>query len=243
MLKEAIVAIAGMAVKAVKPQPIEIEGNQWTTAGLTRVPVEPDLPDTLNIGTLNGLVKYLLAGLDAFEKADVLVKVGGPTHVEVVGKPEGHRRARPTWADLRYEPVRQCHVWSVVGSLIPLIREEFHDTVDRDAVLSLLSRVEHTEGVSATDDGLAQTIVARSRTGSSLVEGETIPTSFTLHPRWTFPDVSDLVSATFGLRLEERNGQLCGRMLCENADEWSVGAMDQLEGWLEEKLPDHTVLA
>ncbi len=204
MDSSAISTIASLAEKAAG-QTVEIDGVTYSPVTLTD-PRKPEPEATpLVCSRLSSLVKYIeeIADVDGESIAGVHVK--NAHLVEVFGRSYGRFKQRDCLARAQM-PQRMnatefgFEEWLDLDSMIIALQALFENAWDRAKVLKLLGTVKDEAVRTQSDDGVTQTVTARS--GIAVVEEATVPNPVTLAPRRTFDEIAQPESP-FILRMKK----------------------------------------
>lgn len=228
-LKDAIDRILEMAA----PKTYEIGPHTYANQELTLVDTEPSRPLLYSVDTLSGLVKIV---------KEEGVGLGGKLFVQV----EGHRHVN-VWTHYLGVIDREFERWRPYEAMADVPRitvgnymdqqqaiielQSLHNaTPDRDYLLDLLSKIDMTQGVKSTDNGVTQE--ATVKTGVVLKDTVPVKPIVELQPFRTFLEVDQPVSK-FLLRVDEH-----GRAGLFEADggAWKLEAKRSVAAWLSDAL-------
>lgn len=228
-LKDAIDRIVGLAA----PARVEFGDKLYSDRALTLVDEEPSRPHTFEVKTLGGLVRMVKAEC---KEADLRIVVDGPRKVTVYS-PYVKVPGREFERVVPYEAVADVPPVTVgapmdQGKAIIELQTLHNPTPDRDYLLDLISRIDITEGVTSSDNGVTQEAVAR--TGVVLKEQVAIKPIVQLQPFRTFLEVEQPVS-DFLLRVDKQ-----GRIALYEADggAWKLEAKLRIAAWLTDALAE-----
>lgn len=231
-LKDAIDRI----VEMVAPKTYQIGPYTYASKELKLVEAEPSRPKDFCVDTLSGLVRIIKeegARLDV----KLLVQVEDQRHVAVWSDYLGDRveRARKydRWRLYTAEAdVPRITVGNYMDQQQAIIElQSLHNaTPDRDYLLDLLSKIDVTQGVKSTDNGVTQE--ATVKTGVVLKDTVPVKPIVELQPFRTFLKVDQPVSK-FLLRVDEH-----GRAGLFEADggAWKLEAKRSIAAWLSDAL-------
>lgn len=155
-------------------------------------------PDNLNVTGLDSIVKLVKAEMKKVT-LPIFIRVDGPTGVTVLTALDSDMNR-----DVLFHA--ECDVpgfregFREYEKAIIEIRSKFAPGDDVDYLLDLLSRINKENGVTTNDNGVSQTVEAR--TGVSLKQMVNVRTRVTLSPYRTFLEVEQPASE-FLLRLDD----------------------------------------
>lgn len=229
-LKDAIDRI----VEMVAPKTYQIGPYTYASKELKLVEAEPSRPKDFCVDTLSGLVRIIKEEGSQVKDLKLLVQVEDQRHVAV-------------WSDYLMLSYRQFERWRLYTAEadVPCITvgnymdqqqaiielQSLHNaTPDRDYLLDLLSKIDVTQGVKSTDNGVTQE--ATVKTGVVLKDTVPVKPIVELQPFRTFLEVDQPVSK-FLLRVDEH-----GRAGLFEADggAWKLEAKRSIAAWLSDAL-------
>lgn len=195
MLKEAIEYLVSLK----ENKTYNINGDTYSDKSLIRIASDVPRPERLNVTGLQSIVALINAELKKARATPIFIRVDGPTEVSVFTTYDDQMQR-----DFLYRAV--CDVPGVklgymdYASFIIALRSKFIPNDDVSYLLDLLSRINKENGVTTSDNGITQTVEARS--GVSLKQTVTIKPRVTLAPYRTFLEVEQPESE-FILRLND----------------------------------------
>lgn len=229
-LKDAIDRI----VEMVAPKTYQIGPYTYASKELKLVEAEPSRPKDFCVDTLSGLVRIIKEEGSQVKDLKLLVQVEDQRHVAV-------------WSDYLMLSYRQFERWRLYTAEADVPRitvgnymdqqqaiielQSLHNaTPDRDYLLDLLSKIDVTQGVKSTDNGVTQE--ATVKTGVVLKDTVPVKPIVELQPFRTFLEVDQPVSK-FLLRVDEN-----GRAGLFEADggAWKLEAKRSIAAWLSDAL-------
>lgn len=176
----------------------EINGETYSDNSLHRIAPYVPRPDKLNVTGLDSIVKLVKAEMKKVT-LPIFIRVDDPTGVTVLTALDSDMNR-----DVLFHA--ECDVpgfregFREYEKAIIEIRSKFAPDGDVDYILDLLSRINKENGVSTSDNGVSQTVEAR--TGVSLKQMVNVRPRVTLSPYRTFLEVEQ-PSSEFLLRLDD----------------------------------------
>lgn len=231
-LKDAIDRILEMAA----PKTYQIGPYTYASQDLVLVDTAPSRPKDFCVDTLSGLVR-IIKEEGAHLEVKLLVQVEDQRHVAVWSDYLGERvegaRKYDRWRLYTAEAdVPRITVGNYMDQQQAIIElQSLHNaTPDRDYLLDLLSKIDVTQGVKSTDNGVTQE--ATVKTGVVLKDTVPVKPIVELQPFRTFLEVDQPVSK-FLLRVDEH-----GRAGLFEADggAWKLEAKRSIAAWLSAAL-------
>ena len=233
-LKQAIEYIAKLAVSAVEPKEIEINGRKYCTLDLTRYD-KPDKAEPIEATTLTALVDYIKENRHELRDR-MIIHVVSPTQVQLYSELLGERDREYLFkvdAVLpRYEYGREYDQEAFLVSM----QSCFMENEDRAAIAFLASNIVNTQQATFSDDGITQQAVVK--TGITTKENAFVPNPVKLIPYRTFLEVQQPQSE-FVFRIREGNGGVpYFKLVAADGGLWKNQAMDNVKRYLMEQLAD-----
>lgn len=230
-LRDAIDRIADMA----KPYVQQVDGITYASTNMYKIEGIEDVPQKYEVGTLNALVRMIRTeGIVAYD--NLYVRVITPKLVQVDSsyiETKSNVNDRVTlYLAVSDVPAVTLNQSMTQEQAIIELQSLYAVTPDRDYLLSLLSRIDVSQGVSSVDNGVSQEV--NVRTGAVLKEQQTIQPIVQLQPYRTFLEVEQPAS-DFLLRLDKD-----GRPALYEADggAWKLEAKRSIAAYLSEQLAD-----
>lgn len=231
MLKEAIEKILDIATPTI----LDREDGTFAVSADNVMQIRPelDLPETINLTSLDALVKLVRTEAT---KAESPLYITIPSHLSVTcfGQPNKalreHRQTYyvvnatdvPGWDDRKDLPFEQAAV---------ALQTRFQEGGDREYTLRLLSQITTGAKVTDNDIGVATTIVTSK--GVSLQENSQIRPLVRLRPYRTFQEITQ-PEGLFLIRINER-----GITFTEaDGGMWKLEARKTIAKYLEDGLED-----
>lgn len=200
-IKEAIAFITNLAVKAEKPETIQINGRTYCTKDLRRYDAA-DKADPIKATTLTSLVDYIKESREELRER-MIIQVVSATKVLLYSGllPE---RDRETLFEVdallpQFDYGREYEQEAFLVSM----QSCFAPSDDREAVTVLASNIVNTQQATYSDDGISQQAVIK--TGVTTKEAALVPNPVKLIPYRTFLEVEQPASE-FVFRISEGRG-------------------------------------
>lgn len=219
--------------------------NNWSVMDPASLIKPGPSATTLKVSTLGAVRDYIKANRDALDLAKLVVHVGFPNAVYVMGPLDVRSRTRETYLSAIAADMTDGFLGSFMSleNFLLGLQVRFADADDRKKVLGLLSTVKHETVKTAMDDGMTQMVQARA--GTVLVSDVPVPNPVLLCGIRSFRDIAH-PSSFYVLRVQSGpNGGLPQVGLFEaDGGAWRLSAIERVREWLHEALPqDVSVLA
>lgn len=237
---EAVTKIAELAREGADLR--EVGGHAFAAVPMHQVTPKAPEPQAMTVHTLQGLADYLDVNQDALEAAEVSIHIVGPTEVRVVSSLQPETAQRFTYLRATYEPrVGSGHGTEFsFGSFVAVedaniaLQSLFADAGGREAALKLIGNVKDKGVKTQADDGVTQTVTARTELALDEVE---VPNPVDLAPFRTFPEVDQPLSPfILRMRSSERQGVMAALFEADGGA-WKLDAIEEIRGWLSENAP------
>ena len=190
--------LAEYIVELSKNKTYEIDGETYSDKPLHRIEPYVPRPETLIVTGLDSIVELVQAEMERFN-LPVFVSIEGPREVAVITTLD-HDMNR----DIPFRAVCDvpgfCEGFREYDEALIELRSKFIPGEDVDYILSLISRINRENGVTTMDNGVSQSVEAR--TGISLKQMVNVRPRVKLAPYRTFLEVPQPESE-FILRLNE----------------------------------------
>lgn len=180
----------------------EIDGETYSDKPLHRIETYVSRPNPLCVTGLDSVVKMVRVEKWRFD-GPMFIRVSSPHHIDVFTALDGYMK-RNNLLDVECDVPGFREGFMEYDRAIIAIRSKFIPGEDVDYILDLLSRINKENGVTSMDNGVSQTVEAR--TGISLKQMVNVRPRVKLAPYRTFLEVDQPVSE-FLLRLDE-DGQV-----------------------------------
>lgn len=219
----------------------EIDGRLYYVHADSLKPIEaPIIDDPFYVCTLTGLRDYLCENPDSIDLSKVIVEVLSPTKVVVVSIPESIWGRRESYIISSHNPKAfpfgRGHN---VEEFIIGLQSFFVQDATTATLLQVVSSLVSEANVNYTDDGISQTVQAK--TGIARVANVTVPNPVTLSPFRTFTELQQPAS-NFVFRITQGDkGPLCA-LHEAGGNAWELEAIKLIRNWLRVELPGGTVI-
>lgn len=233
-IKEAIAFITGLAVKAEKPEVVQINGRTYCTKDLRRYDAA-DKAKAIEATTLTSLVDYIKESREELRDR-MIIQVISATKVQLYSGllPE---RDRETLFEVnallpQFEYGREYDQERFLVSM----QSCFMPSEDREAVTILASNITNTQEQAYSDNGVTQQAVMK--TGITTKENVLVPNPVNLIPYRTFLEVEQPAS-DFIFRISEgRGGAPAFKLVAADGGLWKSQAVENVKKYLTEALKD-----
>jgi hypothetical protein len=159
-------------------------------------------PEVLKLGTLTGLVDYLEANRDQLDLKACQLHVASGSLVSLLGPLTAEEpRRRPVYAMATYPgpSLYAAARWMSPEDCVVALQVDFEPTDERAQVLAVVGNLREEAVRQTSDDGVSQTVVAR--TGIARVAEVPVPCPVALRLRCTWPEVTPQPLGLYVLRL------------------------------------------
>lgn len=226
--------------EAVETKIITVGDKTFVTREVFDPIIAPHQPKPLTLHSLTALADYIKDVLEGDVTGEIpsFVHVAEPERVVVRSALYSDFRQRETLVEAVYEtPKFPYESFMPIENFIIFLSSRFVDTSDRKKVLSIVGNIRDEKVVTANDDGLTQTVTAK--TGIARVAEVEVPNPVYLAPFRTFSEVDQPVSP-FLLRMKSgREGELPSAGLFEaDGGAWKNEARQNIRAWLTTALGD-----
>lgn len=241
MIKEALQELAEFVVASVDAsvRVIRDEGGQYVLerkgAGVDAmrqlIPADPKAAKAIEVHTLDAVTDYLRENRDGLALAKVVIHVGGPRMVRVLGPLREHRdRECFVIATPPADDLAGLNTFQPQADFLLMLQRFFVADAERAALLLLAGTLADEDARTAVDDGVTQIVATKagSRLGSAAVKNPWL-----LVPRRSFPEVA-LAPVPFVLRVKGNGpGQPSSLALFEaDGGAWRVDAIAKIRAHL-----------
>ena len=210
-IREAIAFITDLAVKAEKPETIEINGRTYCTKSLKRYD-EADKAEPIRATTLTSLVDHIKESREELRDRETLFEVN----------------ALLPHFDYGREYDQESFLVSMQACFAP--------SEEREDVTKVASNIVSTQEATFSDDGISQQVVMK--TGVTKKENAIIPNPVRLIPYRTFLEVEQPESEFVFRITEGRGGAPAFKLVSADGGRWEAVAVDNVKSYLMDALVD-----
>lgn len=227
MLKEALEYLVSLK----ENKTYDIHGDTYSDRELHRIAPHVDRPARVGVTGLDSIVKLIRNELDVLDAQPLFVRVDGAREVSVFSTLDDAMARDDLYHATCDVPGFRGGFKGYEAAIIEL-RSKFAPGEGVDYLLDLLSRINKTEGVTTSDNGVSQTVEARQ--GVSLKQMVTVKPRVVLRPYRTFLEVEQPESE-FLLRLD---GEGNVGLFEADGGMWELEAKRRIAAYFEEKLAE-----
>lgn len=184
-IKEAIAYITGLAVKAEKPETIEINGRTYCTKDLRRYDAA-DKAEPIKATTLTSLVDYIKESREELRDR-MIIQVVSATKVLLYSGLLAERDRETLFEVNALLPQFEYGREYDQESFLVAMQSCFQKTDDREAVTIMASNIVNTQQGTFSDDGVSQQAIIK--TGVTTKDAAFVPNPVSLIPYRTFLEV------------------------------------------------------
>jgi hypothetical protein len=219
-------------VELAAPTKFELDGLAYTDKRLTLV--KPPVAEAFSVGTLDGFVNMLEAGIDSFDAKDFVIHVVDHEEVrlskreaDVYGDRIAALVAKPTEGitDFPY-----FNDWGGQEDFIIGLQSHFQDSEDLKKLLDLASHIDLKESVKLADTGVSQEVTAQK--GVAFREQVEVKARLSLKPFRTFREL-DQPASDFIFRVKNGGGFA---LFEADGGAWKIAAINAIAAWLGNRL-------
>jgi hypothetical protein len=257
MDEEAVKAISTLAVEAAGTE--VVAGRTYWKSSHELIAEPFHRPDTLKFVTLTALQSYVLGEPDRTpgslgnntDETPLIDAVEAFFHVEdfnrvvLLSAPLGPRNQRHRIA----EAVSPVSLDFPFGQFMPVeelsikLRTMFVRNDNVDEIVQILTKVDVTNGLQQSDDGMSQTVQVKKGISGASVEGKTTKGLYRLAPRRTFDEAEQAESEfLFRMKISEEKGATAA-LFQSGGNEWRLASIQNARKWLQDSIPGWKVLA
>lgn len=188
--------------------------------------------DALKVYSLGAVRDYLAANRDTLPLERLVVHVVSPQIVRVLGPIRDRTHDREMFVEATALNLTDGFLgkWMAPDEFIIGLQTRFADAGDRLAVLRLFSNISHEAVHTSSDDGVTQTVTAK--TGIVLKADVPVPNPIAMIPFRTFREVEQPPSL-FALRVNQ-NAQ--AGIFEADGGAWRLAAVEAIGMWLSRAL-------
>lgn len=227
MLKEFAQYLAGVKENKI----YVINGDTYSDNNLFRIAPHVDRPEQITVSSLDSIAKLIKQEIDVIDALPVFVRVKDAQTVTVFTTFDEYFERDNLYKAVCDVPEFREGFRSYEKAIIEL-RSKFIPGEGTSYLLDLLSRVNKESGVSTSDNGVTQTVEARS--GVSLKQMVAVKPRVLLQPFRTFLEVRQPESE-FLLRIND-DGDI--GLFEADGGAWRLSAKDSIAGYLESALAE-----
>ena len=234
MLKEAIDRILSLS----EPHIVEINGEQYADRQMTRVSRELRA-EPLEVHTLSALVDYITGGCDDnSDQTDInrrfVVYIADYNRVSLTRELDGDRRRETVLEAMDKTEAFPFGRWLSVEEFIIGMQAFFvQDDTVRDLV-KLVSSVTDSKSVQQSDDGMSQSVTAK--TGIVTSNRVTLPNPVVLRPLSTFSEIEQPQRSLI-FRLRGGESGVCAALYAADGNAWKHQAIDSISLYFKNHIP------
>ena len=216
-------------------QVVRIDGDTFTAyrGNFGRLkPAHPEKPDRFVAFSLSGLVDFIKADVDGmFKEVRHIVRVTGPTRVEVLSPMTGYYNERFLVAECdALVPDIPFGRFMGVDEFQIMLQSRFEDSANRALVLQLSGSLRTEQENQIADDGVSQKVTIKR--GVATVDDVTVKNPVVLKPLRTFYEVAQ-PDSPFILRF---NANANAALFEGDGGAWKLRAVENIRAWLAGKL-------
>lgn len=207
--------------------------------------------ETIELNTLQGLIDFLtdeegkekLVGVTGITKNNSSIIVNSNNRVSVISKNYNELSKREKFVCVcPFHPEKKFSFenYYETEEFRILLATLFQRTDDRETILDLTSKMQAEFVKESTDDNISQEVVIRT----SIIKKEVkkLPPFVSLAPFRTFPEINQVESDyLFRVKLNSKNEITCS-LFSSGSVEWKVKTCADIKKYLQEKLPDWTII-
>lgn len=233
-IKQAIEFITNLAVKAERPEVINIAGKEYCTKNLTRYD-KPPKAEPIEATTLTALVDYI-KGKRHELREHMIIHVVSPTKVKLYSGLLNEREREELFTVNAVLPHFAYGNEYDQEQFLVSMQSCFMESDDRAAIAFLASNIVNTQQATFCDDGITQQAVVK--TGITTKENAFVPNPVKLIPYRTFLEVEQPASE-FVFRISEgMKGAPMFKLVAADGGLWKNQAMDNVKSYLMDQLAD-----
>lgn len=242
----------GSAIKELErivnrePQPIEINGETYTTAPIYSMADHRPQPEPLLVHTLTGFVDYVREDIDKLHEKPAMIHVVDETLVELASALQDYQQRdrflQAKWHGVDWPGTRDFFSsFHTVESFVIGMQSLFVENEDRARLLSLVGNVVAGQALTTEDDGVTQRVQVKA--GIQRLGLEKVRNPFRLKPYRTFLEI-DQPESDFILRLKPKGEDETPACALFEADGglWKLEAVKRIAEYLKEGLSDALVI-
>jgi hypothetical protein len=224
-------------IEIQKPAIIDLDSRKYSTSRIYEV--KNPVPNTFQIRTLTGIKDYFEKNADRLAFGEVVIIVENFDKVLVTSALYGNFLQRNEYiVSKQFENKFRFDSYYDVEEFIIQLQTNFERTDHLLQILSIIGNLKEENVKNTSDDGVTQTVTAKS--GISLAKEVNLPNPVSLKPYRTFLEV-DQPESQFVFRM--KSGPVCGLFEADGG-KWKLTAIENIRDWLAANLPkDVTIIA
>ena len=218
----------------------EVDGRKYYALGGRVCTIEAPKQRSFDVASLTAICDYFSRNPDGLDLSNVIVHIVDPRHVHLMSPPSEDWKVRDFFLAAECKPKAYPFGQPLdVESFIVALQTYFVPSDTTAALQKMVSSITDQESIAYDDDGLGQTVTAKS--GIARLATVPVPNPVELAPYRTFLEVLQPASA-FIFRLSKgTRGPQC---VLHEADggNWQLEAVMDIRSYLQVKLPEGTVI-
>ena len=215
------------------PKVFELEGESFASQNLVRIEPKKDFPEKLTLTGLDSVCKLIRnEANDLFQADQILVQVESYNTVKVFTTLDGEMDRCWLYQCRADTPEAKTNRWLDHEEAVIQLQSMYIPNSDTAYLLQLLSSVSKDSKVTTLDNGVTQSVEAR--TGVALRGSVPVKPRVKLMPFRTFLEVAQPESE-FILRLDS-NGQI--NLIGADGGAWKLEAVRSIAAYFDEQLGD-----
>jgi hypothetical protein len=221
--------------ESVKTETIEIGGVVYTTRPIHDIRKSDPEPKALEIHTLKGLIDYVNGCIDGAQSYKAFAHIVNHAEVRLNSEIFGRFQQRAFYVVAKFEDLFgksfQFGVQYDRETFNVALQSLFLQTLERDALLSLVGNIKEEAVKQTADDGITQSVTAKS--GIAMVKEVAAPNPVTLRPFRTFREIEQPESKfVFRMRNDQGKGLTCALFEADGGA-WKLTAMNSIREYID----------
>ena len=219
--------------------PAQIEHHGLPYSARTLNLVTPPVAPAFSVGTLDGFVNLLEAGLDGFSPDQTVIHISDFGSVRLVQRQANSYGERIVHAEAKLTSgitvFPYFNNWGMQEDFVIGLQSGFQNTKDLDYLLDLASHITAKESVKQVDTGVTQATTVQR--GQAFKEEVEVKARVTLKPFRTFREL-DQPASEFIFRVKDGI-----RLALFEADggAWKITTIGLISAWLKNRIRTSTV--
>lgn len=245
-LAGAIDVIANLSLRAQKIERLEKDGREYLISrdcnGAPRYQElaasdDTHYPECMYVNTLNAFINYILSGINNGEIKDKLyINVLSPTKVVAETPVNEYGKRKKIVSAERYN--LRSFIFGQYNSFeefVVSLQSHFIASDERGQLLASLKSMTQSNEVHTEDNGVSQTVVAKS--GAALGSVQVSPI-WDLRPYRTFTEITQ-PNSLFLLRLRQQGDGAAFALYETDGGAWAITAMELIKEYLRQAFADN----